>query len=45
MGKVLSTYAGKIGYFEVNHLAGHVIKNEEDLSIAEALPHSNSMIY
>ena len=32
-----STYAGKIGYFEVNHLAGHVIKNEEDLSIAEAL--------
>jgi CMP-N-acetylneuraminic acid synthetase len=32
-----STYAGKIGYFEVNQLAGHVIKNEEDLSIAEAL--------
>lgn len=32
-----ATYAGRIDYFQVNHLAGHVIKTEEDLQIAELL--------
>ncbi len=34
-----STYAGNVGYFEVNSLAAHVIKTQEDLDIAEALYH------
>lgn len=32
-----ATYAGRVGYFQVNHLAGHVIKTETDLRLAEAL--------
>ncbi len=32
-----ATYAGRVGYFAVNPLAGHVIKTEQDLKIAEAL--------
>lgn len=32
-----ATYAGRVGFFPVNRLAGHVIKTEEDLQIAEAL--------
>ena len=32
-----ATYAGRVGYFRVNRFAGHVIKTEEDLQIAEAL--------
>lgn len=32
-----ATYAGKRDYYTVGKLAGHVIKNREDLSIAEAL--------
>jgi CMP-N-acetylneuraminic acid synthetase len=32
-----ATYAGKVGLFSVNRLAGHVIKTAEDLAIAEAL--------
>ncbi len=33
-----ATYAGeKIGFFQVDRLAGHIIKTEEDLQIAEAL--------
>jgi CMP-N-acetylneuraminic acid synthetase len=32
-----ATYAGRVGYFPVNRFAGHVIKTEEDLQIAEAL--------
>jgi CMP-N-acetylneuraminic acid synthetase len=32
-----ATYAGKVGYFPVSRLAGHVIKTEEDLQLAEAL--------
>jgi CMP-N-acetylneuraminic acid synthetase len=32
-----ATYAGRVGFFPVNRLAGHVIKTEEDLRIAEAL--------
>ncbi len=32
-----ATYAGKRGLFPVNKMAGHVIKTEEDLRIAEAL--------
>ena len=35
--KKCATYAGKIGYFPINRFAGHVIKTEEDLRIAEAL--------
>jgi CMP-N-acetylneuraminic acid synthetase len=31
------TYAGRVGFFPVSGLAGHVIKTEEDLRIAEAL--------
>jgi len=32
-----ATYYGKIGTFSVGRMAGHVIKNEEDLRIAQAL--------
>ena len=32
-----ATYAGRVGFFEVNRLAGHVIKTEEDLRLAEVL--------
>lgn len=32
-----ATYSGNIGYYEINQLAGHVIKTEEDLTIAQAL--------
>jgi hypothetical protein len=32
-----ATYAGRVGFYAVNPLAGHVIKTEEDLRIAEAL--------
>jgi len=32
-----ATYAGKVGFFPVDRLAGHIIKTEEDLQIAEAL--------
>lgn len=32
-----ATYSGKVEYHPVGHLAGHVIKTEEDLRIAEAL--------
>lgn len=32
-----ATYAGAIGFHVLNRLAGHIIKTEEDLRIAEAL--------
>ena len=32
-----ATYAGRVGFFPVDRLAGHIIKSEEDLQIAEAL--------
>jgi len=32
-----ATYAGRVGFFAVDRLAGHIIKTEEDLRIAEAL--------
>lgn len=32
-----ATYAGKVGYYAVGKMAGHVIKTAEDLAIAEAL--------
>ncbi len=32
-----ATYAGRVGLFTVNRLAGHVIKTAEDLAMAEAL--------
>lgn len=32
-----ATYAGRVGCFPVNRLAGHVIKTEEDLALAEML--------
>jgi CMP-N-acetylneuraminic acid synthetase len=32
-----ATYAGKVGYYPVDRLAGHIIKTEEDIQIAEAL--------
>jgi len=32
-----ATYAGRIGFHPVSHLAAHVIKTEEDLALAEAL--------
>ncbi|MEJ8574213.1 cytidylyltransferase domain-containing protein [Microbaculum marinum] len=32
-----ATYSGRIGYFPVNRMAGHVIKTREDLDIANAL--------
>jgi len=32
-----ATYAGKVGYYPIDRMAGHIIKTEEDLRIAEAL--------
>ena len=32
-----ATYAGKVGFFTIDRLAGHIIKTEDDLKIAEAL--------
>lgn len=32
-----ATYAGRVGFFALDRLAGHIIKTEEDLRIAEAL--------
>jgi CMP-N-acetylneuraminic acid synthetase len=32
-----ATYAGRVGFHPVSRLAGHIIKTEEDLRIAEAL--------
>jgi CMP-N-acetylneuraminic acid synthetase len=32
-----ATYAGKVGFYPIDRLAGHIIKTEEDLKIAEAL--------
>ena len=32
-----ATYAGKVGFYPINRLGGHIIKTEEDLQIAEAL--------
>ena len=32
-----ATYSGRVGFFPVNRLAGHVIKTEDDLRMAEAL--------
>jgi len=32
-----ATYSGKIGFFPVNRMAGHVIKVQDDLEIAKAL--------
>ena len=34
-----ATYAGRVGFFQVDHLAAHVIKTEEDLQLAEAINH------
>ena len=35
-GKI-GTYAGRVGYFPLTRLEGHIIKTEEDLRVAEAL--------
>jgi CMP-N-acetylneuraminic acid synthetase len=32
-----ATYAGRVGFFVLDRFAGHIIKTEEDLQIAEAL--------
>jgi CMP-N-acetylneuraminic acid synthetase len=32
-----ATYAGRVGFHPVSHVAAHVIKTEEDLALAEAL--------
>lgn len=32
-----ATYSGKVGFYPVSQLAGHIIKTEDDLRIAEAL--------
>ena len=32
-----ATYAGKVGFYPIDRIAGHIIKTEEDLQIAEAL--------
>ena len=32
-----ATYAGKVGFYTIDRVAGHIIKTEEDLKIAEAL--------
>ncbi len=32
-----ATYAGRVGFFPLNRIEGHIIKTEEDLDIAEAL--------
>ena len=33
----VATYSGSVGFFPLDRLAGHIIKTEEDLKIAEAL--------
>jgi CMP-N-acetylneuraminic acid synthetase len=30
-----ATYAGKVGFFPIDRMGGHIIKNEEDLKIAD----------
>ena len=35
--KKCATYFGKVGFFPIDRQAGHIIKTEEDLKIAEAL--------
>jgi CMP-N-acetylneuraminic acid synthetase len=35
--KKCATYSGKIGYYPFNRLAGHIIKTEQDLKIAQSL--------
>ena len=32
-----ATYAGRVGFFSISPLAGHIIKTERDLQVAEAL--------
>lgn len=32
-----ATYAGKVGFYPIDRLGGHIIKTEEDLQFAEAL--------
>jgi hypothetical protein len=32
-----ATYSGKVGYYPVDRVAGHVVKTEDDLRLAEAL--------
>ncbi len=32
-----ATYSGKVGFYSIDRLAGHVIKTEEDLQIADVL--------
>lgn len=32
-----ATYAGKVGFYPIDRLGGHIIKTEEDLQIAEAM--------
>jgi CMP-N-acetylneuraminic acid synthetase len=32
-----ATYSGKVGFYHIDRLAGHIIKHEEDLMIADAL--------
>ena len=32
-----ATYTGRVGFYPIDRVAGHVIKTEEDLLIAEAL--------
>ena len=33
--KRCATYAGKVGFFPIDRMGGHIIKNEEDLKIAD----------
>ncbi|MFH0259612.1 MULTISPECIES: acylneuraminate cytidylyltransferase family protein [Vibrio] len=35
--KKCATYSGNVAYFPIDRLAGHIIKTQEDLDIAEAL--------
>lgn len=35
--RMCATYTGDVGYFTIDKLAAHIIKNQEDLDIAEAL--------
>ena len=32
-----ATYSGRVGFFPLDRLAGHIIKTEDDLRMAEAL--------
>lgn len=36
-GTGAATYSGRVGFFPVSRLAGHIIKTEDDLRMAEAL--------